>query len=189
MVDTGLGGSWSSRSSRSLGFRSLEGRAVINRWGWCPRSPRLSRGSNVQQRHWLCNEGDVVEVTGQVIVTPSGGAMYCPPRPTNEDPEVPPVKPGETPSMVTRNCRQLPESLKITLHGVDGDQLGSSEMIEGTRVGYATLRGNWRGQSIDVTEQTVPASPSPAPVDDIPVLHLAVGGRSAASTDRANSML
>jgi hypothetical protein len=119
-------------------------------------------------RALIVHEGDRVEVTGLVIAAPNQDALYCPPRPTAQDPQDPLATPGETPPAAVRPIPTCPASLAVRLNGLDVDRLASAETIQATRIGYATIRGTWQGQSIDITEQTAPEQPSPAPLDDVP---------------------
>lgn len=117
----------------------------------------------------IVDDGATVEVTGQVIAPPGEAVVFCPPYAGADDPQVPPVpRPGETPSPVKPPAPTCAASLAVTLTGVDLDRLSSPVIVDGTRAGWATLRGTWRGRSIDVTEQAAPKHATPAPDDDVP---------------------
>jgi hypothetical protein len=125
---------------------------------WTPRSPASDL---------IVHDGDTVEVTGRVIAAPGQPVVFCPPRASTRDPQVPVVRPGETPTPVEPPAPTCPAALAVTVSGVDLHRLSHPETAQGTRIGWATLRGIWHDRSIDVTEQTAPKQPTPRP-DDVP---------------------
>jgi hypothetical protein len=116
----------------------------------------------------IVRDGDTVEVTGQVIAVPGEAVVFCPPRASAEDPQEPAVRPGETPKPVVTPAPTCPATLAVTVSGVDLDRLSSSETIQGTRTGWATLRGTWHGRAIEVAEQTAPKQTTVASGNVVP---------------------
>jgi hypothetical protein len=125
---------------------------------WAPQSPVSDL---------IVHDGDAVEVTGQVIAAPGDAVVFCPPFASADDPQIPVLRSGETPSPVKPPAPTCPTALAVTLTGVDLDRLSSPVIVDGTRAGWATLRGTWHGRSIDVTEQTAPKQATLRP-DDVP---------------------
>jgi len=116
----------------------------------------------------VVRDGDRVEVTGQVIAAPAQAVVFCPPRATTSDLQVPPVLPGETPKPMVTPVPACPATLAVVVTGVDLDRLSSPETVRGTRSGWATLRGTWHGRAIDVTEQAAPKQETVATGNVVP---------------------
>jgi hypothetical protein len=132
----------------------------------------------------IVHEGDTVEVTGQVIAAPGQAVVFCPPRATADDPQVPPLRPGEIPTPdVTDPAPTCPTTLAVALTGVDLDRLSSPVTVQRMRAGQATLRGTWHGRSIDVTEQTAPKQTTPA-LDNVVPCPAPAGGWKVDNAER-----
>ena len=134
-----------------------------------PTDPANQGSQQSSASDLIVHDGDTVEVTGQVIATPGQAVVFCPPRATRRDPQVPIVPPGESPTPEGMDSDSTcPATLAVTLTGVDLERLSSPATVQGTLIGQATLRGTWHGRSIDVTEQTAPRQTAPVPNDSVP---------------------
>ncbi|MEU4604372.1 hypothetical protein AB0F43_15430 [Kribbella sp. NPDC023972] len=106
----------------------------------------------------LIRPGDKVQVSGDVIAVPGKAPVFCPPlaKPAIGYP------PGKEPAP---SC---PDTLAVTLKGVNLDRLTDPKMIKGVRTGRAAVIGLWGDRSIDVQEQKAPVVPVSKPLAPLP---------------------
>lgn len=118
----------------------------------------------------VVHDGDEVEASGQVLVTPGKPARFCAPAP------VPAIgrPPGEAPT-----C-----AIGVDATGVDTAKLTGATLVNGVTVGQAKLRGTWRAGTLHVTGHGAPEPDRPASVDDSVPCPRPAGGWKAGDEDR-----
>ncbi len=118
----------------------------------------------------VADDGDVVEASGQVLVTPGKPARFCAPAP------VPAIgrPPGEPPA-----C-----AVGVDVTGVDPARLTGATIVNGVTVGQARLRGTWRAGTLQVTAHGAPAADQPVAADDSVPCPRPTDGWKAGDADR-----
>jgi hypothetical protein len=118
---------------------------VVNRPADTPEeaAPPVTTGQ-ADQAALVVDDGDTVEASGQVLVTPGKPARFCAPAP------VPAIgrPPGEKPT-----C-----AIGVDVTGVDPAKLTEAGVVNGVTVGRAKLTGVWNAGTLRVTAQGAPAN-------------------------------
>jgi hypothetical protein len=97
--------------------------------------------------------GDKVQVDGQVIAAPGKQPVFCPPL---AKPTIGYLR-GKEPAPV------CPAGFEVKLTGVDLDRLSQPSTIKGTRSGNAHLIGIWNNRTLAVQQQSAPVKQPPVP--------------------------
>ncbi|MEV4516294.1 hypothetical protein AB0K00_45945 [Dactylosporangium sp. NPDC049525] len=122
----------------------------------------------------VVDDGDVLEASGQVILTPGKPARFCAPVPVLAIGRAP----GEKPT-----C-----SSGVDVTGVDPAKLTGATVVSDVTVGQAKLRGIWQSGALHVTGQGAPAPATPTAVDDGVPCPTPKGGWKAGGDADSNAM-
>lgn len=119
----------------------------------------------------VVDDGDLVEASGQVLITPGKPARFCAPAPVLAIGR----PPGEAPTCAAG----------INATGVDPAKLTGATVVNGVTVGEAKLRGTWRSGTLQVTGHSAPVPERPEASDDgVPCPRPKDGWKAGGEADR-----